>query len=77
VFLSIFYVLQCVSLSLSMFFSFLAILQVLEYFSFFTFNSSFWHISRPTVCVCHFPSFWVFLATLQVLQCIFLIFHDF
>ena len=35
------------------------------------------HIPGPTVCISHFPPFSVFLATMPVLHCVFLIFHVF
>jgi hypothetical protein len=47
------------------------------HFSFFTFFSFSFHISRPRVCISHFASFWVSLATFQVLQCALLLFAIF
>ena len=47
------------------------------YLLFFTFFSYSRHIPRHTVFVSHFPRFSVFFAKIQVLQCVFLIFHIF
>ena len=35
------------------------------------------HIAVPTVCISHFPSFWVFPAIFQVKECLCIIFHLF
>ena len=45
--------------------------------SHFPWFSVFSPYSRPTVCISHFSRFSVFLAIFHVLQCVFLIFHDF
>ena len=87
----------CVCFSFSMIFSFIAILQVLQYaFLIFHVFQSFCqitgptvfvsqfrhfqfprHTPGPTVCISHFPRFWVFLAIIHVIYCAFLIFHLF
>ena len=71
VFLNIF-LSNSVCISFFALFSFLTIV----FFSFFTFLNVSRHISRPTVCVFHFPKL-SFLAIFQVRQYAFLIFHLF
>ena len=61
-----------------MFFWFFVIFQFLQCaFFIFMFFSVSGHISHPTVCISHFPRFWVFLAIFQVLQFVFLFLHFF
>ena len=62
--------------SFSMFFSFLAIINVHQCVFFFTFSRVSCHISCPSVCF-SFSMIFSILATLHVLQCAFLSFHVF
>ena len=67
---------MCVSYS--MFFSLLAIIQVLQcVFLLFHVFTVFPHISGPTVCTSHSASFSMFLAIFQVKEYLFLIFYLF
>ena len=47
------------------------------HFSSFTLISVSRHIPGARVCISHFSTFFSFLAIFQVLQCVYLIFHDF
>ena len=55
-----------------------SIFQVIQYlcliFHVFKFSG---HISGPAVCISHFSRFSLFLPIFKVLQCVYLIFHDF
>ena len=77
-FLSILQVLQCAILIFHLFQCFSPYSRSSSVFvSFSTFFLISRHLPGPTMCISHFPLFSVFLAIFQVLQCVFLIFHDF
>jgi len=80
VLLAIFRVLQCAfsfSTFYSVLFCFFSWFYFLFVFLFLFLFFFFCHFSGPTVCISHFPGFSVFLAIFQVLNCPFLISHDF
>ena len=76
-FLDIFQVLQCTFLIFHIFHCFLPYSRsysVCLIFHVFKFSG---HISGPAVCISHFSRFSLFLPIFKVLQCVYLIFHDF
>ena len=76
-FLTIFHVLPCVCLIFHVFQFSRLNLGPSVHFSSFTLISVSRHIPGARVCISHFSTFFSFLAIFQVLQCVYLIFHDF